>query len=56
MRKVKLVVKGTKEPLLISEEDGIQARSLIEDSDIDPSQRVRIGEWSGYKRDRKSVV
>ena len=40
MRKVKLVVKGTKEPLLISEEDGIQARSLIEDSDIEDRKSV----------------
>ncbi len=55
MKRAKLIIKGLREPIFISEKDGMHARSLVEDSDIDNTQVVRIGNWSGPKSEIRYI-
>lgn len=55
MKRAKLIIKGLKEPIFISEQDGLHARSLVEDSEVSPLQILRVGNWSGPKSEIRYV-
>lgn len=55
MKRAKLIIKGMKEPIFVSESDGLHARSIVEDSEISLSQVVRVGNWSGAKSEIRYV-
>lgn len=57
MANSKLFIRGLKDPIIINEAQAREARSVLEDVTIAPTERIGIGElWTGYKSDMRYVI
>ena len=58
MRTAKLFVKGIREPIELTEEQGDKAKKVKDDTSIDDSQTVSIadGRWTGEKKDIRYII